>query len=106
MNEPKYLSYAYLELFKIIEGFFNQPDLFYEESGNVYTLVNDEKCLVAYKIKEGIYESNYGYSDKVYSYDIGINKIIKKNNHLKATLEPIRACNMNKDKLAFLDNYF
>ena len=80
LNEPKYLSYAYLELFKIIEGFFNQPDLFYEDSGNVYTLVNDEKCLVAYKIKEGIYESNYGYSDKVYSYDIGINKIIKKNN--------------------------
>ena len=80
LYEPKYLSYAYLELFKIIEGFINQPDLFYEDSDNVYTLVNDEKCLVAYKIKEGIYESNYGYSDKVSSYDIGINKIIKKNN--------------------------
>ena len=80
LNEPKYLSYAYLELFKIIEGFFNQPDLFYEDSENVYTLVNDEKCLVAYKIKEGIYESNYGYSDKVSGYDIGINEIKKKKN--------------------------
>ena len=79
-NEPKYLSYAYLELFKIIEGFINQPDLFYEDSDNLYTLVNDEKCLVAYKIKEDTYESNYGYSDKVSGYDIGINEIKKKKN--------------------------
>ena len=65
LNEEKYFNHAYIEIFKLIEGFLELNNIFLESDHEVYIFSKTKKLLVANSEDGKIYNLKYKYNKKL-----------------------------------------